>query len=521
MKLKGQLLVLLSLAIGFNVGCEGRPVDSPKLRQGISMGTDQDERIRFPAVAGLFYQRDPEGLRSEIDRFLVAADPGAVKGLRAIVSPHAGYSFSGQTAAFGYKLLVGRDVDTVIVLAPSHYAAFNGASIPDVDAYRTPLGDVRLSGKVVELRKQPPFVENPPSQVSRPTWWRQASKKLPDFGQDTPHSWEHSLEVQLPFLQQTLNKFTIIPIVLGHVESDRVADVLLPLLDDKTLVVVSSDLSHYCPYDEAVSLDKDCTNAICALDVESMSRQEACGKGALLTLMRIAKKKGWRAKLIDYRNSGDTSGDKSHVVGYASIAFFDSVEQDDPPADYTPKAQELMLKLARASVAEFVTNGRLPDVSQSELTESLQQERACFVTLKKNGQLRGCIGSIFPREPLWQAILHMARDAATKDPRFVRVKSAELDEIHIEISVLTIPKQFEFGSTQKLLDRLRPEIDGVVLKVGHRQATFLPQVWKQLPDKREFLIRLAMKAGLAGDAWEDPEAQVLLYQAEAFQEQEK
>jgi AmmeMemoRadiSam system protein A len=475
--------------------------------------------VREPAVAGLFYPKDPVQLSLMIDRLLAAAPTEPVGDLKAIVCPHAGYEFSGPTAAYAYKNLIGRHFDTVIILGPSHYALFDGASVPAVDAYRTPLGLVPISPKARALAKISPCLSEPCCRVERPAWWPQSSKPAPDPGKDTPDTWEHSVEVEVPFLQKVLTNFSILPVVFGNVDPAQVAQAVATQLDDKTLLVVSSDLSHYHPYDDAEVLDGRCVKAMCNLDIAAMETQEACGKLPILALLHLAQEKGWKAQLLDYRNSGDTSGDKSHgVVGYSAIAFYAPA-----PENYAAPERKLLLNLARRTLTCVVTN---PDLSGFEVNArgmppQLSETKACFVTLTENGELRGCIGHISPQEPLYQAVVDNARNAATRDPRFLPVQPGETGKIKIEISVLTEPKPLPFTSPEDLLAKLQPGKDGVVLKLGGRGATFLPQVWEQLPDKVEFLNHLSEKAGCAPGDWRKPGTSVLIYHVEAFKESEK
>ena len=191
-------------------------------------------------------------------------------------------------------------------------------------------------------------------------------------------------------------------------------------------------------------------------------------------------------------------------MGYAAIAFFDphAAASDDRP-QFTVAERRLLVDLARSSVRAAVT-GNPPPKEPADVPPRLQARRACFVTLTKGGQLRGCIGSIFPQESLYQAVVRRARSAAIEDPRFPPVRPNELEQIEIEVSVLTVPKPLEFASAKELLDKLRPGIDGVVLRVDGQQSTYLPQVWQQLPDRRQFMSELAQKAGLAPDAWTQP-----------------
>jgi hypothetical protein len=477
------------------------------------------QSVREPAVAGLFYPKDPVQLSLMIDHLLAAAPTEPVGDLKAIVCPHAGYEFSGPVAAYSFKNLIGRRYDTVIILGPSHYAYFDGASVPAVDAYRTPLGLVPISPKARSLAKISPCLSEPCCPVKRPDWWRQSSKPAPDPGKDTPDTWEHSVEVEVPFLQKVLTNFSILPVVLGDVDPARVAQAVATQLDDKTLLVVSSDLSHYHPYDEAEALDARCVKAICSLDIKAMESQEACGKLPILALLHLAHQNGWQARLLDYRNNGDTSGDKSHgVVGYSAIAFFAPA-----PESYAAPERKLLLDLARRTLTCVVTN---PDLSGIEVNAKgvppqLSETKACFVTLMENGELRGCIGHILPQEPLYQAVVDNARNAALHDPRFLPVQPGETGKIKIEISVLTEPKPLPFASPEDLLAKLQPGKDGVVLKLDGRSATFLPQVWEQLPDKVEFLNRLSEKAGCAPGDWRKPGTSALIYHVEAFKELEK
>lgn len=473
--------------------------------------------IREPAVAGLFYPKQKAELSKLLATQLEAAPKQEVGKLKALICPHAGYAFSGPIAAQAYKLLATRQYETVVVLAPSHYALFKGASVGMASVYRTPLGDVPVSPKAGQLAKLPPFAPEPRCVVQRPTWHTQSSKPAPPEGLDTPDTWEHSLEVQLPFLQTTLKKFSLVPVVVGEAEPAQMARVLADLIDDQTLVVVSSDLSHYHPYEKAQAADKRCVNSIVDLDVYEMAGQEACGKAPILTLMQLARLKGWEPKLLDYRNSGDTAGDKSGVVGYAAIAF----ELPEPKADkneYPPAVRKQLLELARNTLKAVLQQEHPPELETNSLPKSLLVKKGCFVTLNKRGELRGCIGHILPQEPLYQAIIDNAASAALRDPRFPPVLFDELAQIKIEISVLTKPTPLHFSSPEDLLRKLVPGRDGVVLKLPKGGATYLPQVWEQIPDQEKFLDSLAEKAGLAAGAWREPDAEVLVYHVEAFKE---
>ncbi|MGA2855078.1 MAG: AmmeMemoRadiSam system protein B, partial [Verrucomicrobiota bacterium] len=507
-------IALIALLLPF-CGCDSNLTSSrPEQRVQSAEPTNSHLRVRASAVAGLFYPAERPALSRMVDGLLENAPAHHIPHLKGLVCPHAGYPYSGPTAAIGYKTLAGRDVQTVIILGPSHYAAFQGASVPNVDAYQTPLGTVLVSEKARQLARTSPFVLEPRCMVQRPQWWQQSSKPAPAAGEDTPDTWEHSVEVQVPFLQKTLSNFKILPVVFGEVDPEQAAKILAGVIDDKTIIVASSDLSHYHPYDEAEELDHRCVKAVCDMNIDEMKTQEACGKAPILTLMYLAREKGWKAQLLDYRNSGDTSGDKTHgVVGYSAIAFYEPV-----PENYAAQERKFLLDLARTTLARVATNGSLPEVSAKDAPLKLAVTKACFVTLTENGELRGCIGHILPQEALYQAVVDNARNAATRDPRFQPVRPDEVNKIKIEISVLTEPQPLNFNSPEDLLNKLQPGEDGVVLQIGSRGATFLPQVWEQIPDKVEFLNHLAQKAGCAPDDWRGRNVSVSIYHVEAFAE---
>jgi len=260
-------------------------------------------RVRQPAVAGSFYPSDPEVLGTTIDGLLAQARTRNLKGLRALVSPHAGYQYSGPVAASGFKQLQGLAFERVVIMAPSHHVLFAGVAVPDVDALRTPLGDIAVSSWARALGRESPFIID-----------------------SAPHAREHALEVQLPFLQRVLKHFEVVPLVFGEVDEQLVARKVSAGLDSRTLVIASSDLSHYYPYEKAAMLDSATVQAILGLDVAALAQREACGRSHIMALVYIARERGWKTELLDARNSGDTAGDRSRVVGYASIAFLEGTQ---------------------------------------------------------------------------------------------------------------------------------------------------------------------------------------------------
>ncbi len=454
-------------------------------------------RVRPPAVAGLFYPGSAKALKESIAAYLNEARKVDIPTkIRGLVSPHAGYIYSGVVAAAGFRL-IAPSTKTVILLGSSHRIPLRKASIPEVEAYRTPLGDVPLAQLAQTLRTLPHFESVPQA-----------------------HAIEHSLEVQLPFLQVVLKDVEIVPILMGEVDPKALATTLAPHIDDHTLVVASTDLSHYHPYDTAVALDGVCTTAIPAFKFSDMERCEACGKQAVLALMHLADIKGWQGMLLDYRNSGDTAGTKDTVVGYASICFVDRKEMSkEMKESLSAEDRKALLDLARSAIeARLVKGGTVKRPQSTSL--ALTRDGGCFVTLHKHGQLRGCIGSLEPVSSIIECVETNAKNAAFQDPRFPPLGPEELSEIDIEVSILSVPQEVRFKDGEDLKRQLEPLVHGVILSQGYHRSTFLPQVWKQLPDKDKFLEHLCLKGGMSPTAWQNPETKVEVYKAEVFGEED-
>ena len=460
-----------------------------------------EENIRPMHVAGQFYPAQQGNLEIMVDSFLGGAEDEHLGDIKALVAPHAGYVYSGQTAAYAFKQLESQKgrIKKVFIIGCNHArgAWFKGVSIANYTHYETPLGKVRVSPIAAEMREREPFTLNDMSHTS------------------------HIIEVELPFLQRVLGDgFEIIPMVVGSADQDVVNDaakVIDEYFDSSSLLVVSSDLSHYHPYGEAVKLDTECIGQIEAGNFSGVARCEACGREAILILLRLSQMNGWMAKILDYRNSGDTAGDKSGVVGYSAIAFYTDPVQFEVEV-VNKEEQRFLLGLARETVESYVRDRKVPEVDAAGLTDSLREVRGCFVTLNKDGRLRGCIGHILPQRPLWECVIENAVNAATADSRFLPVTPDELDDISIEVSVLTLPKELEYGSPSDLLSMLREGVDGVVLRSGFRTSTFLPQVWEMFGSKQSFLEALCRKQGSPGECWKN--ARVSVYQAQVFWEGE-
>lgn len=458
--------------------------------------------IRSPSVAGFFYPDDPRSLEGEVHRFL--ADAERARGEpplspKALIVPHAGYRYSGPIAASAYQHLAARrrEIKRVILLGPSHRAPLTGLGASSAEAFETPLGRVRLDQQAVQQVLQLP-------QVSI---------------DDDAHADEHSLEVQLPFLQTLLEDFALVPFSVGDATGEDVAELLEELWGgDETLVVISSDLSHYHAYREAQARDAETTRAIEALQPEPLDWESACGRVPIRGLLLTAKRKNLAVHTLDVRNSGDTQGGRDRVVGYGAWAFVDSASAQRD--EYDPEERKSLLDLARHSIEFSATHGAPATVSLNDYPSKLIATRACFVTLRTSGDLRGCIGSVEASRPLVIDVADRAFAAANRDPRFSPVRANELENLEISISVLSPLESLTVASQEELLNQLRPEIDGLIVQEVTSRGVFLPAVWAQLPNPRDFLRQLKKKAALGEDYWSNS-LQFWKFETETFGDRDR
>jgi len=448
--------------------------------------------IRKAAVAGQFYPGTESELTPLITSLMakagtVGADHDAPK---AIVAPHAGYIYSGATAAKVYARLKPSTeiIKRIVLIGPCHRVAVRGFAVSSADGFETPLGTMPVD---IELR--------------------QSALKLEGVHTfDATHEKEHSLEVHLPFLQTLFPSATVLPMVVGDATPEVVARVLSTLWGGpETLIVVSSDLSHYLGYDEASALDRKTCNAIEALDIDAIGQDQACGRIPLKGLMALAKQRGMTVETVDLCNSGDTAGPKDRVVGYGAWAFYEA-GNNPTKTDFEAETKTLlkryggaMLDVAAASIRNGLKVGRSVQPNLQTFPTDLQKTGACFVTLKKAGQLRGCIGSPQAYRPLAQDVAENAFSAAFKDPRFKTLTAAETGDLVLSISVLSPATAMTFTDEADLLSQLRPGIDGLIIEDGNRRALFLPSVWEQLPDAATFVDHLKRKAGMAPNHWSE------------------
>jgi AmmeMemoRadiSam system protein B/AmmeMemoRadiSam system protein A len=474
------------------------------------MANTQAPLARPPAVAGLFYPGVAHRLEEAVAGLLAEAAPPetASTDVKALIVPHAGYLYSGPVAASAYACVAAlRDrVERVVLLGPAHRVPLRGLAAPRATAFRTPLGDVPVDRAAVDA-----LADLPQVAVS-----------------DAPHAPEHSLEVQLPFLQHLLGAFSLVPLVVGDASDEDVAEVLERLWGGpETLVVISSDLSHYEDYETARRLDTATTEAIERLDADALDWDSACGRIPVRGLLVLARRRGLVARTLDLRSSGDTAGDRDRVVGYGAWAFAPKAgtavdprddSATDPSTEDEAAHDERLLGLARRSIETGLATGRPAGVDGWSWPDALLAPGACFVTLRDPiGALRGCIGSLEAHRPLVDDVARNAFAAAFRDPRMEPVVEHELDALHIEISLLGAPEAIAVRSRDELLERLRPGQDGLVLEDLGRRATFLPQVWSQLPDPVAFVSAIWQKAGLPADHW-SPTCRVWRYGVRSIEE---
>ncbi len=461
---------------------------------------------RPAAVAGQFYSADPATLRTQLANWLTSpAAPSRSRCPKMLVVPHAGYLYSGAMAARAYALLAPfRDrITRVVLLGPCHRVAVRGLAMPSVDAFDTPLGAVPLD--------------------------RAALNRIANMSQvvvsDAAHAHEHSLEVQLPFLEQVLGDFSLVPLAVGSVGPASVAEVLECLWGgDETLMVISTDLSHFLTAGQARARDEQTLQRILALN-PTLNPEEACGALPLNGALMAAARHGLQPALLGACNSGDITGDADRVVGYASLAFWppahgQTVDETTGTDSAIPDEAELgaaLLARARNAIAARIGQPLRGEPDHPHL----QQPGATFVTLHHRGRLRGCIGRLEAgSHSLDQDVRLNAHRAAFEDPRFNPLDVTEWKDLDLEVSLLQTPEPLTWVSEEHALASLRPGVDGVIFRWRHHRSTFLPQVWEQLPNAAGFLTALKQKAGLPADFWAD-DVELARYRVRVFREIEE
>jgi AmmeMemoRadiSam system protein B/AmmeMemoRadiSam system protein A len=479
--------------------------------------------VRPPALANSFYAGDPLTLMREVDahlheaQTLVAAQlPASSACPKILVLPHAGHIYSGLAASVGYARIAPHvaHIKRIVMLCPAHREYFAGVALPDVLAFATPLGTMAVDALGIAAVSDLSFVGN----------YAKA------------HEQEHALEVHLPFLQRLWKDLpvnlqpTILPMVVGDVSPEQVA-VLIERLwgNEQTLILISTDLSHFQTYDAAKATDSATCEKIRSLHAD-ITHAQACGATPLNAALMHANSRQLQIEQLAYCNSGDTAGNtpegRERVVGYASFAFYENAAdtQNGTRASLTGYGLQAdqgaaLVQLARAALHDATGAPVMPTPLQAPWLEAAG---ACFVTLCKNGQLRGCIGSLIAHRSLQNDVIYNAQAAALHDHRFAPVTADEAPELTIEVSVLTAPVPLGFANEAHALWQLQPLRDGVIFSAEvsgqHYRSTFLQQVWGQMADAQQFMAQLKMKAGLPADFWSNA-VQLQTYRVQEFHEQ--
>jgi AmmeMemoRadiSam system protein B/AmmeMemoRadiSam system protein A len=454
--------------------------------------------VQKAGVAGHFYPADPGVLTAGVDAALAAANPPRLEA-KAVIAPHAGHVFSGHIAAQAYKLLERRrdEIKRVILLGPTHRMGIRGMALSPADAWQTPLGEVAVDKAAYDTAAACEGVSV----------------------MDQPFEGEHSLEVHLPFLQRALPGAAVLPVLVGNAPAHEVSAVLKALWGGpETAIIVSSDLSHFHDHATATAKDAETAAGIERLNPAVLEGHRACGHFPIAGLVDQAQKRDLRVTALDVRNSGDTRPEvgRDRVVGYGSFAFeyARSARLADPE-------RRLLFDLARQVVRQAAANGgQAPNLNiNGALARPLLAQRATFVTLNIDGRLRGCRGSIIPHRSLVHDVADNAFKSGFGDPRFPPITAAELEALTFHVSILSTPRRIHAASEAELLASLHPDVDGLIIREGQQQALFLPHVWGQLPDPRQFLAHLHAKAGLPQGHWSDT-FQAFRFTTESFGEED-
>jgi len=452
--------------------------------------------IRKAVRAGQFYEKKAEILSQQIDRFLENAKtrPSPDGEILTLIAPHAGYVYSGQVAAHAYRLIKGKDYESVVIIAPSHFHAFKGCSIYPRGGYETPLGIAEID-------------ESLAAAISKASGFKHVPKA---------HQMEHSVEVQIPFIQKTLPQAKIVPIVMGYPTRKtitRLADALVEVLPGKNaVIIVSTDMSHFFPKKKANDTDSKTISLIQSLEINSLIKKLEggenimCGGGPVVSSLLYAQKRGKaKVEILHYADSSQLAGE-SQVVGYLAAAIYS--KNPTPDFSLSPDEKTELLRLARSAINQFIRERKIVDYSTENL--NFLTKKGAFVTLKKKEFLRGCIGFIEPVLPLYKTVIQTSIYAACRDQRFPPVSEEELDDLEIEISVLSPLEKISDPSLIKVGKH------GLVISKGNKKGLLLPQVPVENNWSREtFLQRACLKAGLPQNTWKS-DAEIYVFEAIIF-----
>lgn len=427
------------------------------------------KKIKQSSVAGFFYPSDANELKSLLKEFQSENKSSCKISSRAVIVPHAGLIYSGKLAYKGINIL-DKNIKNIFIFAPAHRFGFKGIALCEHNFWQTPLGEIEINTQInTELEKHfsARFI-------------------------DAAFTDEHSIEIQIPLIQSLFKKVKIIPVLIGEQNPDvisKIIDFYYP--DCENGFIISSDLSHFLNNDDAQKIDNKTAQMIESNDYKNINPIQACGIEGIWGLLKFAQNNHYSLIRAGLMNSSSLTDDKSRVVGYGCWFLFEGLKNHFLKKYYS----DFIKDLCKTAIVSVLQN---KDV-KIEYDEVFNQLGASFVTIEKNGNLRGCIGSIVAHTTLIDDLISNAKNAAFNDSRFNPVKKDEINELEIAISILSEPKEIIFSDENDLLDKITPFVDGIIIKEGKHQAVYLPSVWEMLPNKREFLNSLKLKAGLKQD----------------------
>ncbi len=429
-------------------------------------------RIKEASVAGLFYPKTAEEIISVMKDYSEINKKVYPISTRAIIAPHAGYVYSGQIAAEAFQYL-DDNVKNIFIIAPAHRVETHNLVLSSFDEWNTPLGNIKVNQ---EINKE-------------------LIKKYSCEYADNVFEPEHSAEVQVPFIQAKYKNVNIIPILVGAVSDDRLFRIISEYYEDENnAFVISSDLSHFNKSQDAKVLDNVTANMIEGLDVSAFEHHQACGFHGIAAIVHFALTKSYSLVRVRLRNSGEITGENDSVVGYGAWILAEESKTKFLKNNY---ADLIHLICVKTLVKSFDTTEIDIDKEFPNLPNVFAELGACFVTLKKEGRLRGCVGSIIAHQQLVVDLMRNTYNAAFMDNRFEPLKKEELDSLTLSVSLLSTPIKMKFEDEMDLLNKMRPYVDGIIIKDGNYQAVYLPSVWEELPNKIDFLRSLKEKAGMA------------------------
>ena len=431
------------------------------------------EKIKEPSVAGVFYPADTVDLIRQIE-FIKKSSRNFYKNTtRAVIVPHAGWVFSGKLAYEGINLL-DKGIKNIFIFAPAHKVGFEGLAVSGFDKWKTPLGEIEVNQEIN----------------------RELAEKFGAEFMDDAIAPEHALEVQVPFIQDAFDCVKIIPVLIGKTNPEDIEKIISEYYPDKENgFIISSDLSHFLTDENARQLDLTAAHMIETGDIRNFQYEMACGAVGITGLVEFANRNKFTLIRIGLANSSDANNDKSRVVGYGSWFLYEG-EKNELIGKYH---SDFVLGLCKTILESAFRKVNMTIV----YPQVFDEPGASFVTLEKDGQLRGCIGSIIAHRPLIYDLIENTKNAAFKDSRFKPVTADEFDQLKFSVSILTTPRRIFFNGEEDLLNKIAPNLDGIIIKDGDKQAVFLPSVWEQLPDKRDFLNALKVKAGFTPDYFSD------------------